>query len=308
MIDGIAENEGEITREIVNKAFKALKLGFDSGVCTSIFRRGRKATGERADRAWPRPIVIIFERQSDKGAVFRNLKNLKDNADWEKVFFNDDLTEEQTGEQRDLRALAAYARELGHVSIVKAGLLILDGRRFRYDEIHRLPEGLNLLNAKTLHILEDTAVVFQSPHSPLSNLHPCNLIFRGERFLSAEGAWQFTRATVCGFTREAQLIRHERRPFKVKKIAESIRNTPLWEDQCEEVMLEVLMAKFEQNQFCRETLLKTGDRKLFEGTGDKRWGCGVPISKAKLITLKKNPGRNILGLQLEKVRRDIKAK
>ena len=48
--------------------------------------------------------------------------------------------------------------------------------------------------------------------------------------------------------------------------------------------------------------MKTGDRKLFQGTGYRKWGCGIPISKAKQISFK-NPGRNLLGLMLEAVRR-----
>ena len=59
-------------------------------------------------------------------------------------------------------------------------------------------------------------MVFQSPHSPLSNFNPCNLIFRGERFLSAEATWQFTRATVCGQGEVARQIGEERKPFKVE--------------------------------------------------------------------------------------------
>ena len=70
-------------------------------------------------------------------------------------------------------------------------------------------------------------------------------------------------------------------------------------------MLEVLTEKFRQSRVCSEALLKTGDKKLFEGTGDKRWGCGIPISRAKDITFK-NPGRNLLGLLLERVRQNLK--
>ena len=112
----------------------------------------------------------------------------------------------------------------------------------------------------------------------------------GERFLSAEGAWQHMRAIVCGFDREAQQNKQERRPFKVKSIAYVIINTPKWERQWEQVMLEVLIKKFKQNPFCKEILLKTGDRKLFEGTGDRRWGCGIPIAKVEQISFK-NPGK-----------------
>ena len=47
--------------------------------------------------------------------------DLHGKENWE-MFFNDDLTEIQAGEQRDLRALADYTKKLGHESIVKAGL------------------------------------------------------------------------------------------------------------------------------------------------------------------------------------------
>ena len=70
-------------------------------------------------------------------------------------------------------------------------------------------------------------------------------------------------------------------------------------------MLEMLMAKFTQDADCKDFLLKTGTRKLLEGTGDRKWGCGVPISKEIKL---KNVGRNLLGLMLEKVRRGIQTK
>ena len=111
---------------------------------------------------------------------------------------------------------------------------MLYGRHYRYDELYKLPGEISLLNAKAIHILEDRAVVFQSPHSPLSNLFPCNIVFLGECFLSAEGAWQFARAKICGYLKEAQQIKYERRPFKVKSLAYGIKNTPEWEDKGED--------------------------------------------------------------------------
>ena len=69
----------------------------------------------------------------------------------------------------------------------------------------------------------------------------------------------------------------------------------------EQVMREILVEKFRSNRSCCNFLLSTGDRVLIEGTGDKKWGCGIPISKAHLITLK-NPGRNLLGELLKEVR------
>ena len=161
-----------------------------------------------------------------------------------------------------------------------------------------------MINAKNLHILEDKAIVFQSPHSPLSNLHPCNVIYMGETFLSAEGAFQFTRAMTCGYCREAQEITFERCGFKAKNLTREFKTTKEREEISEQVMPEIWIEKFKRNQSCRSFLLSTGTRNLFEGTGDKRWGCGIPISKAHLISFK-IPEKNLLGLLLEEVRRSL---
>ena len=72
-------------------------------------------------------------------------------------------------------------------------------------------------------------------------------------------------------------------------------------------MREILVLKFSNNRFCKQFLLGTGKAKLFEGTGDRRWGCGIPISKADQISFK-NVGRNLLGLMLESVREEISPK
>ena len=315
VIEGVKEKVGEVTSTIVEKAFEDLQVGFKTEVCTAIFRRGKTPVSDNKEGAEKeparereyrgRPIVVILPSTNEKAAIFRNLKNLKDNDNWQGIFFNDDLTEQQSNEQRDLRALAGFAKSKGCRASVKAGVLWLDGRKFRYEDLHRLPDGITLMNAKNLHILEDKGIVFQSPHSPLSNLHPCNVTYRGEAFLSSEAAFQYTKATVCGYHREAQLIKHERNAYKVKNLTKDFKTTREWEETAEQVMREVLLAKFKRNKPCLSFLLATGERSLYEGTGDKYWGCGIPISKAHLIS-HKNPGKNILGHMLEEVRRALK--
>ena len=313
VIDGLPEKAGENLTEVVTKIFADLELNFDRSAYSAVFRRGRvqsdnegnKVEGERIARH--RPLVIIFKSAAEKGAVYRNLKNLKGKEEWSRIYFNDDLTETQASEQRDIRALVAFAKTRGYDAKLKAGALWLDGRSYKYHELHRLPNDISLCQAKTLHILEDKAIVFQSQHSPLSNLHPCNIIYRGEVFLSSEAAFQYTRATICGYDRVAQLIKAERRAFKVKLLARAIISTKDWEEMCEQVMREVLLEKFKRNEACASFLLSTGTRALFEGTGDKKWGCGFPISKAHLISFK-NPGKNILGHLLEAIRKEIAPK
>ena len=298
--------------DIVEAVFKDVGVDFNTRVCVNLYRRGKLSRKQhdgqdQGRRSRPRPIVVVFLRQTEKAQFFRNLKNLQGKDQWKEVYFNDDLTEIQQIEQRDLRSLAAYAKKIGREAKVKAGAFWLEGRKFRYEDLHRLPKELSLLKAKTLNILDDTAIVFQSPHSPLSNLYPCNLVYRGFCFLSAEGAFQFSRALTSGYEKEAESIKLERNPYKAKQQGSLLRASQEWEDICESVMLEILLLKFTNVDFCKEFLLSTGTKKLFEGTGDKRWGCGIPISKFWLITLK-CPGKNILGQSLETVRDEIRPK
>ena len=310
VIDGLPEEEREQLDVTVDKIFSDLQTGITSRACTAIFRRGKQQkVGDNGrgqnETVRVRPVIVIFPSAAEKSAIFRNLRKLKDKEDWKKVFFNDNLTEKQANEQRDLRALAAYAKSKDYNASVKGGVLWIDGRHYRYEEIHRLPGDISLINAKNLHILEGKALVFQSPHSRLSNLYPCNITYRREAFLHAEGAYQYTSwATVCGYTREAQVIKFERCAFKAKSLTRDFKTTREWEKMTENVMREILTEKFKRNRPCLNFLLSTGERTLFEGTGDKKWGCGIPISKADQISFK-NPGKNLLGSLLEEVRRSL---
>ena len=318
VIDGLEEKEGERAEDVMSRILGDLKVDYTVNIYTAIFRRGKAPSNNKtggtaavnnnrqgAGQLRPRPLVVVFPSGHEKSAIFRNLRNLQGKDEWNRVYFNDDLTETQANEQRDLRALAAYAKSKGYNARVKAGNLLLDSRSFRHQDIVKLPHDISLAKAKTLYILDDKAVVFQSQHSPLSNLYPCNIIYRGEVFLSTEAAFQFTRAKTCGYEREAQLMKTERRAFKVKLIARDIKSTREWEEMSEQVMREILLEKFKRNKLCAQALLATGERVLLEGTGDRKWGCGIPISKADQITFK-NPGRNLLGHLLEEIRRVLK--
>ena len=238
VIDGLAEGEGERVDEILSRIFSDLKVEFTTSVCTAIFRRG-KAPGDNGAKAGAgrgeernkaeagehrtRPLVVILSSITEKRAIFRNLKNLQGRDEWKSLYFNDNLTKTQFNEQRDIRALAVFARNKDYNSRVRAGNLILDGRNFRYQDLNKLPGDISLAKAKTLHILTDKAIVFQSKHSPLSNLLTCNIVYRGEIFSSSEAAFQYNRASSCGYEREAQMIKTERKAYKAKLAVKTMR-------------------------------------------------------------------------------------
>ena len=321
IVEGVPESEGKPSPEVIEELFTDLKVNYDTLVCDRIYRRGKVPSGPsegeepevaaaRINKRAPtrhRPIVVGIKRFDEKIQVFKHLRNLQGLEKWSKVFINDDLTEMQLRQNRDLRALAAYAKGIGYNAVVRANFLVIDKRRFSYGELHKLPQDLSLEKAKTVECLDGKGVAFQSVHSPLSNLYPCNIVFKGKPFLSAEGALQHTRAVFCRRLLEARKIEYERDAYEVKRISATFRHPQEWEDKVPEVLLDILIIKFTDNTHCKEVLLATGNRRLFEATGDKTWACGLPLARIHELTLPP-PGKNRTGETVEKVRELLKGK
>lgn len=73
---------------------------------------------------------------------------------------------------------------------------------------------------------------------------------------------------------------------------------PDWEEIKDQIMYEVVFAKFKQNEEIQEVLLSTGDQEIVEDSttyGDSYWGCG-----------RDGKGRNQLGKTLMKVREELR--
>ena len=321
IIEGVEEDENNPSPEIVELLFQDLKVGFDTPVCDRVYRRGKVPPKEedklqpegatvnknKRGEGKPRPIVVGFKLLSDKIQVYKHLKNLQGIQRWERVYISDDLTESQQRQLRDLRSLSAFAKSLGYASAVRSNCLVVEGRKYTYKDLHRLSPEITLEKAKTVKCLQGKGVAFQSVHSPLSNLYPCNVFYKGISFLSAEGALQHTRAIFCRRLEEARAIETERDAYEVKRIAGTFKHPQEWEAVVVDILIEILVIKFTANRHCREVLLATGDCGLFEATGDRTWACGLPLSKIHELTIPP-VGRNRTGVALEKVRQIVKGK
>ena len=76
--------------------------------------------------------------------------------------------------QRDLKAIAALAIDSGYDAKVNGLPIIIDGKRFTYNNIDQLPDDLTLSAAKTVKVKDGYA--FQGPHSQLSAMHSCSIV------------------------------------------------------------------------------------------------------------------------------------
>ena len=321
VVEGVIEQVDKSSPDIISELFQDLKVDLDLLNCDRVYRRGKEPpkTGEgngpevaennrgRRHEDKPRPTIVGFKVHKDKVKIYKHLKNLKGVERWDRVYVNDDLTELQQTQLRDLRSLSAFASSLGRESTVRACFIWVSGRRYSYEEIGRLAPEITFEKAKTLSFLGGEGIAFQSAHAPLSNLYPCNVIFRGRAFLSSKGALHYTRAVFCDRLVEARDIEFERNAYRVKKIGGAFKHTKEWDAIVEDELLQILVVKFSTNPYCKKALLATANKKLFEATGDRTWACGLPLMKIHELT---DPplGKNRMGKALEKVRDIIRNK
>ncbi len=129
----------------------------------------------------------------------------------------------------------------------------------------------------------------------LSNLYPCEFIFEGRVYSTAEHAYQFGKPNKPEI---AEWLLQAPSPSLCAQAAHSLFMWQVrsdWNDIKVERMRQVLCAKFTQNTALAMRLKETGDAQLIEeSTMDAFWGIG-----------KKGNGKNMLGHLLTELRSQL---
>ena len=305
-IDGVVEREGLNLLVLVNDLFRDLEIDLRAeDVCQSIYRKGKAAEVTNDVVTKPRPIIVRFKDPNVKGLIFKNLRKLTGNNTWANVFINDDLTPDQIIKMKDMRAIHYHAKSLGRNTKLKGTNLFIDDRRYGLDEISEVPTELSIEKAKNIDIEEGKGLIFQGHHSRYSNMAESEFTYEGRGFKSAEVAYQTKRAETNGQDDLAKNIRKCEDAYKAKRMTKKIIDNEAWKGKKEKVMKEIIKAKFSQNESLKKKLVETKGKKLCEGTGDKFWGCGIPIARATSVKLQHLPGKNTLGKILMEVRSEL---
>jgi ribA/ribD-fused uncharacterized protein len=130
----------------------------------------------------------------------------------------------------------------------------------------------------------------------LSNLYPCNVVFEGKTFSSAEAAFQYGKPSD---PKVAKWLANAPKPRFCALAAHALLGYDVkseWASTKVARMKRTLRAKFSQHKELRGKLLRTGTTKLLERSStDAFWGVG-----------KSGNGENMLGKLLMEVRRELK--
>ena len=135
---------------------------------------------------------------------------------------------------------------------------------------------------------------FDGEYGFLSNFADAPIIYDGIYYLNSEAAFQAQKTMDINIRKTFSYLP----PNKAKRAGRQINLRSDWEEVKEQLMYEIVLAKFTQNKDLRQKLIDTGEVYLEEGTwwGDRVWG----------IDLKTGIGENKLGKILMRVREELK--
>ena len=265
----------------------------------NAFREGPKSQKR------PRPLVVVLVRKITKIFVMKNRKKIKQFEDCARVWINEDLTVEKRRQWSEMRLIVEQANREGMSARQAGDVIIVEGIRYKHQDLHKLPGPLCLENATIRKTPKGYA--FYSKHCCLSNFAPAPFVYEGQDYVCLEQAYHYTRAYRAGKFEIARKILLETDPLEIKRLGGTFMDTDDWKKERRQIMKDLLIAKFEQNPVMLVKLMSTGNEPIIEANWDRTWASAAPFL-SKEITNGTWKGQNLLGILLVEVRIYFKQK
>ena len=295
IIDGIKEDPNKHPRQQVSELLADIDTNIKADDIMAVLRLGSGKT--KTTR--PRPILVKFANVNVKHELYKNIQKLGDSDKWKHVYVQDDLTSEVQQERKEMRCLAALARERGHNATLKGNALIVDEVKYLYKECGNLPEGINMKNAKLVELEDGWA--FQSHHAFCSNMAKCTIRDDGHDYHCSEQLLWYKCAEDAEDQRAMAEVRECESGYAAKRIGYRIKKSNRWNGLRKPTMEKILRKKFDQNEEMKDELINLKGN-LYEATTDTFFGAGLTIAQKDKFGSDEQPGDNVLGLQLMKLR------
>ena len=296
IIDGLQENKNEHPAQQVINLMKKIDVTLKPENILTASRLG-PLTAQKSRR--PRNVILKLSAPCWKQEIFKNIHKAKDSEEWKGIHIQDDLPPEIIEQRRELRCLAALAREKGHRASTRGGALI-DEQRYTYKDMENLPEGISMENAKLVEVEDGWA--FQGHHAFLSTMHECKITHKGHDFHCTEQVYFYDMADEAGDQRAMQNLRDCENGYSAKRIGFRIKKPEGWtNDKRNEVSAKIQRKKFDQNEPLKRRLVALKG-KLYEATRDDFFGVGLTLTQKEHIGKTQQKGLNKLGQTLESLR------
>ena len=234
---------------------------------------------------------------------YLKIDKLRQNEAWRGVRLSDAISPQEQSQQRDHRCIYAAAKAQDLNVKLRGSNIIIDDIKYSYKDINSLPYGLCMKNVKMVKATDELA--FQSHHSFLSNMYPCEIKVNGNTYKSAEHFYSADLARYHSRNDLIQPILDAQDGYAAKRIVCNIKLSDEWQEEKVKTMRKIITMKFDQNNSLRDRLLGTKGY-LYEATkSDLDFACGYTLSQRKEIKKDNLKGKNILGIILCEYRDQI---
>lgn len=144
--------------------------------------------------------------------------------------------------------------------------------------------------------------------SVFSQWYTCTFEIEGMEFNCAEQYMMYKKAKLFGDEEIAELIMKEPFAREQKALGQRVRNfdKTKWEWHCKDIVYDGNYAKFTQNPYLLEELLRAKHRKYVEASPfDKIWGIGMKEYDRGVENPENWKGTNWLGETLTRLKNDL---
>ena len=254
----------------------------------------------RFNRTRARPVCVEFVHQEDVEYVVENRSYLS-----EGVFADYEYSPEVERKRRLLLPILRAAKQMGSYrkySRLEGDELVIHGRHYTLQTLHRLPDDLNPFKITTQE--DEHTIGFFGAINPLSNFYEASFKMDGEDYCSSEQYIQAQKAKYFMDRHAYDRIMGCKTPLDCKEEARTIRGfeKKRWNIVAKELCQPGIQAKFEQNPDIMKVLLSTGNKRIVESARDTLWGTGYVLGSDECLDSSKWTTRGIMGPILEEIR------
>ena len=186
--------------------------------------------------------------------------------------------------------------------------LVLNNQQFYVETIGDLPDDLH--PRSMCERSNKDMLVFggmYSEFSTYSNWSKSAFTFKEKKSICIEQGYMYNKAVIHGDPVAAQQISYITDPREIKRLGSAITvsDRQQWDAIKGNLMLELVRAKYTQNESLRRELVATGNITLGETGKDTFYSIGIPLTHPDVLNCKKWKAGNKRGKALGTVRADL---
>lgn len=158
----------------------------------------------------------------------------------------------------------------------------------------------------------DKIIGFHKPTEPygfLSNWYDSTFTVDNHLFYNMEQYFMWSKAMLFNDKEIAEKVLSITDCAEIKALGRVVKNFDgaVWDANKYRLIKRGIFEKFNQNEYLKDALLKTGDAILVEcAVNDKIWAIGISLYDNRRFDMSQWKGQNLLGKALMDVREDLR--